>query len=191
MIQKVQWLTDEQSVSFRNTHPIIQLNALYEYDLDIDVLVRIYLYPEQKEIKGIRKRIILHLAEKACLAEHGMTIREYIEKEYEKFDAECSLYAQGEAFDNPDEEEACDSDDKPPVIEQARLLPEGWKWVMYNDGSGYLESSDGKEYFSYDRLTQEYREMGKRWRFMENYPAPTPFHEFKEFAERTIAEKFL
>lgn len=36
-------------------------------------------------------------------------------------------------------------------------LGDGWFWHKYNDGSGHLESPDGKEYMSYDLQTNEYK----------------------------------
>lgn len=42
----------------------------------------------------------------------------------------------------------------------AKKLGDGWKWVKYDDGSGYLESPDGKEYMSYDLQTNEYKIYG-------------------------------
>lgn len=43
-------------------------------------------------------------------------------------------------------------------IVQAKSLGEGWNWHKFNDGSGHLESPDGKEYMSYDLCTNEYKE---------------------------------
>lgn len=42
-------------------------------------------------------------------------------------------------------------------IVPAERLGEGWNWHKYNDGSGHLESPDGKEYMSYDLQTNEYK----------------------------------
>lgn len=38
-----------------------------------------------------------------------------------------------------------------------KKLGDGWFWHKYNDGSGHLESPDGKEYMSYDLQTNEYK----------------------------------
>ena len=43
------------------------------------------------------------------------------------------------------------------VVIPAEKLGEGWNWHKYNDGSGYLESPDGKQYMSYDLDTNEYK----------------------------------
>ena len=40
----------------------------------------------------------------------------------------------------------------------AKKLGEGWYWHKYDDGSGHLESPDGKRYMSYDLDTNEYME---------------------------------
>lgn len=40
---------------------------------------------------------------------------------------------------------------------QAALLPEGWVWVMYVDGSGCLKSPDKERFCEYDRFTGEYK----------------------------------
>lgn len=71
-------------------------------------------------------------------------------------------------------------------------LPEGWYWKEYEDGSGSLNSPDGKDYFSYDRQTQEYIDPTTgHWRVMENYPYKTPFSDFKIFAESWISKNIL
>ncbi len=41
--------------------------------------------------------------------------------------------------------------------EKAKLLPDGWYWEKYADGSGCLNAPDGKEYMLYDLNTNEYR----------------------------------
>ncbi len=39
----------------------------------------------------------------------------------------------------------------------AALLPEGWTWEMYDDGSGCLKSPEKERFYEYDRSTREYR----------------------------------
>lgn len=39
----------------------------------------------------------------------------------------------------------------------ANKLGEGWVWCNYNDGSGHLESPEGKKYMTYDLSTNEYK----------------------------------
>lgn len=43
------------------------------------------------------------------------------------------------------------------LIVPAKKL-DGWNWHKYDDGSGHLESPDGKEYMLYDLCTNEYQE---------------------------------
>lgn len=51
-----------------------------------------------------------------------------------------------------------DFDDIQEKIVPAKKLGEGWNWHKYDDGSGHLESPDGKEYMLYDLCTNEYQE---------------------------------
>ena len=50
-----------------------------------------------------------------------------------------------------------DSDDEEIVKIPAKKLEENWFWHTYSDGSGYLESPDGKIYMEYDFQTHEYK----------------------------------
>lgn len=43
-------------------------------------------------------------------------------------------------------------------IVPAEKLGKGWNWHKYDDGSGHLESPDGKNYMLYDLCTNEYQE---------------------------------
>lgn len=75
---------------------------------------------------------------------------------------------------------------------QAMLLPEGWFWTDYDDGSGDLESPDGKRFFGYDLSTREYRDiLTGRWTFWKDYPDMMPLSELKEFAEKSVLEMLL
>jgi len=77
--------------------------------------------------------------------------------------------------------------EQPPEKKQAERLPIGWIWTDYYDGSGHLESPDGKEYFSYDLFTGEYDMYhDRKWRFWKNYPDTMSLSEFKEFAEEEL-----
>lgn len=49
-------------------------------------------------------------------------------------------------------------DDIQEKIIPAKKLGKGWNWHKYDDGSGHLESPDGKEYMLYDLCTNEYQE---------------------------------
>lgn len=74
---------------------------------------------------------------------------------------------------------------------QTKLLNEGWNWVDYDDGSGYLKNPDGKSVISYDYTTQEYRDVHGEWQFMSNYPATTPWDQFKTDMENLIVYEGL
>jgi len=51
-----------------------------------------------------------------------------------------------------------DFDDIKETIVPAEKLCDGWNWHKYDDGSGHLESPDGKKYMLYDLNTNEYQE---------------------------------
>lgn len=74
---------------------------------------------------------------------------------------------------------------------QTKLLNEGWNWVDYDDGSGNLKNPDGKSVISYDYTTQEYRDVHGEWQFMSNYPATTPWDQFKTDMENLIVSEGL
>lgn len=50
-----------------------------------------------------------------------------------------------------------DYDDTEAKIVSCKKLGEGWLWHKYDDGSGHLQSPDGKEYMLYDLCTNEYK----------------------------------
>lgn len=67
--------------------------------------------------------------------------------------------------------------DAPPNRIQAEALSEGWMWVEYNDGSGHLESPEGAEYSSYDKLFD-----GKiEYKNLEDNSWELSFEEFSDF----------
>lgn len=74
---------------------------------------------------------------------------------------------------------------------QTKLLNEGWNWVDYDDGSGHLKNPYGKSVISYDYTTQEYRDVHGEWQFMSNYPATTPWDQFKTDIENLIVSEGL
>ena len=76
-------------------------------------------------------------------------------------------------------------------VNQALLLEDGWVWIDYDDGSGYLESPNGEEYVIYDFCTQEYKYANERWNFMYEYPDRTSFYQFKTIIENDVLEKGL
>lgn len=82
-------------------------------------------------------------------------------------------------------------------IVPAERLGGGWNWHKYNDGSGYLESPDGKEYMSYDLDTNEYKETNNsRYEFfpLNYYYAdginPSEFKPF-EYMETEMVDRIL
>lgn len=85
-----------------------------------------------------------------------------------------------------------------PKTKQAESLPKGWVWKMYDDGSGCLKSPEGKDYFSYDWNTGEYKVTpDKSYDFfmVENYETGGysigGFDKFQEYAEKYINENVL
>lgn len=85
-----------------------------------------------------------------------------------------------------------------PKTKQAESLPKGWVWKMYDDGSGCLKSPEGKDYFSYDWTTGEYKVTpDKSYDFfmVENYESGGysigGFDKFKEYAEDYINKNIL
>lgn len=73
-------------------------------------------------------------------------------------------------------------------LKKAKLLADGWQWKIYDDGSGHLESADGKSYFSFDYATQEYVDLNNKWQFMTNYPGSTSMDMFMAEMEMDIAK---
>lgn len=73
-------------------------------------------------------------------------------------------------------------------LKKAKLLADGWHWKIYDDGSGHLESADGKSYFSFDYATQEYVDLNNKWQFMTNYPDSTSMDMFMAEMEIDIAK---
>lgn len=74
---------------------------------------------------------------------------------------------------------------------KAKLLDDGWNWIIYDDGSGHLENAEGKSYFSFDYATQEYVDLNNKWQFMTNYPDSTPLDMFMTEMENLIVDKGL
>ena len=60
-------------------------------------------------------------------------------------------------------------------------MPEGWEWHCYGDGSGSLQTPDGKTYVQYDLSTSEYKDMKGNWHFFDGYPYyPESLYEFQK-----------
>lgn len=76
-------------------------------------------------------------------------------------------------------------------LKKAKLLADGLQWKIYDDGSGHLESADGKSYFSFDYATQEYVDLNNKWQLMTNYPISTPMDVFMAEMEMGIVKSGL
>ena len=76
-----------------------------------------------------------------------------------------------------------------PFISDSNILPAGWKWRHYCDGSGSLCTQDGNTYLSYDLETREYMFANMAWEFFPDYPEHMSRDEFVEFAEKLIKKK--
>lgn len=93
--------------------------------------------------------------------------------------------------------ESDEFDDFEETIVPAKKLGEGWDWHMYDDGSGYLKSPEGKEYMSYDLCTNEYMlDNNSDWEFFPlsyyyiDGIEPSEFKPF-DFMENEIFERVL
>ena len=75
---------------------------------------------------------------------------------------------------------------------QAATLPAGWVWTHYEDGSGSLDSPDGRHMFSYDLMTSEYTDpVTGKWCFWKDYPEHMNLQPFKVFAEEYVRRQML
>lgn len=69
----------------------------------------------------------------------------------------------------------------------AKLLPDGWYWEDYDDGSGYLCDPRGRKHFVYDVWAGEYySDEDMAWVCWNEDTAPMQLDEFKLFAEQKI-----
>lgn len=91
-----------------------------------------------------------------------------------------------EGIREPIKEPEQDESELIPVKVPAELLPEGWMWEQYIDGSGHLVSPEGACYFGYDMLTKEYVDpLKEKW---DDFPDYVSLDEFMKFAEKKILE---
>ena len=91
-----------------------------------------------------------------------------------------------EGIREPIKESEQDESELIPVKVPAELLPEGWMWEQYIDGSGHLVSPEGACYFGYDMLTKEYVDpLKEKW---DDFPDYVSLDEFMKFAEKKILE---
>ena len=79
-----------------------------------------------------------------------------------------------------------------------KKLGEGWFWHKYDDGSGHLESPEGKEYMLYDLCTNEYK-VDNNSKYYDFFPLnyyyadgfePSKFNAF-DFMEHEMIEVIL
>ena len=71
----------------------------------------------------------------------------------------------------------------------AKHLPEGWGWVDYEDGSGSLQSPDGKSVISYDYFSSEYKIDGEWYPMTYGKKSEAVFD--KEAWEKHFNEKLI
>lgn len=57
----------------------------------------------------------------------------------------------------------------PPKSWQASGLPEGWKWLEYDDGSGSLTAPDGEKSCTFDKQTREFTDVNGRYCIHEDF----------------------
>ena len=100
-----------------------------------------------------------------------------------------------ELYDNVEKFKECIvgnvEDDKEYIVPAAKL-GQGWNWHKYSDGSGHLESPDGKKYMKYDLDTYEYIPEGDRWTyfplkyFFEDGVEPSEFKPFEYMEDEML-----
>lgn len=73
---------------------------------------------------------------------------------------------------------------------KARLIDD-WSWALYEDGSGHIENSEGKQFCSFDYTIQEVKDLNNLWQFMNEYPYRTPWEMFKTDVENTLVSNGL
>lgn len=70
---------------------------------------------------------------------------------------------------------------------KSKFLP-GWTWIHFEDGSGSLKDSNGKDYLSYDLWTREYKILNNKWNFFPTYPDHMSREDFITYIEGKILE---
>lgn len=121
------------------------------------------------------------------LLENTLRLTEEDINDYNEYSIE-KQFEEEKQFD----EEKYFENEKDVTHEKAQLLPDGWEWTHYYDGSGHLESPEKKSYFGYDLCTEEYiSPTDEQWKFMDNYLGKSQLKGFQQFAENWIKEKVL
>lgn len=73
------------------------------------------------------------------------------------------------------------------VNERTSLLPHGWAWEHFDDGSGCLYSPEGERFFEYDLYTREFQiSMDKK---EMSYHEELGLREFVRYAEESVLER--
>lgn len=132
------------------------------------------------QIKDLQK-YVLRKANKYCLKNYNCSLKEYVAgswDDYKRFSYDCRSSdlehdIQYENLKKMYEEKLMedflnDPLNQPPEIVPVEDLPEGWSWINYMDGSGCLESPDGKDYFSFDITTNEGKDINDVWQFFDD-----------------------
>lgn len=73
------------------------------------------------------------------------------------------------------------------VRERTSLLPDGWKWEHFTDGSGCLHSPEGKRFFEYDLQTREFQISMDKTEL--SYHETLGLREFVRYAEEKVLDE--
>ena len=185
-VQNLAWLTEEPVAFF--SCKILGKDVNFDYDVESETLYRLDCCANRHPVRGPLKNKILRAAEAQCRQQYALSLLEFVQKSYKDFlvyyHEECAR--QSEALP---EEMFYDSDEaiSPPSVTPAKTLPTGWVWVRYDDGSGHLESPDGKSWFSFDLDTNEYKGLDGHWMLMDKSKGNI-FEEFVKHAEETMSD---
>ena len=82
---------------------------------------------------------------------------------------------------------------QPSTIEPVVELPDGWNWVKYDDGSGYLQGPSGQGFFSYDLTTDEGKNINGVWQFFDDFDnwRKSRIKEIKKALNNGFSEKYV
>ncbi len=129
---------------------ILTFCELFSPELDDYVSCDSGIFQRKDLVKSFKKLNLYHknevldfIQEIECLIDWDK-VSEVLHEEEEK-----DIEIFGDSYDEEEDEEVT----KIP----AKKLEEGWIWHTYSDGSGHLESPEGKRYMEYDLETHEYK----------------------------------
>ena len=185
-VQNLAWLTEEPVASF--ACKILGKNVNFDYDAESRTLYRLDCCANRHPVRGPLKNKILRAAEAQCRQQYALSLLEFVQKSYKDFLVCCHEECARQSETLP-EEMFYDSDEaiSPPSVTPAKTLPTGWVWVRYDDGSGHLESPDGKGWFSFDLDTNEYKGLDGCWELMDKSKGAI-FEEFVKHAEGAMSD---